>query len=204
MTSLRRLRLTGRSWHLYARALEHRWETFISFRSPEVNPNDSPPIILPQRRPGLDGRRARNRLFVNARRTGHAMASSSCRGPFETFDWHWRVRTSTGHLSRRRSAGLSLPQDDTNIWRAPGPLSTSPGIEATRLVASTREENSPQFSRDGSNVFVSDRSGSREVWMCDSDGLNPVQLTNFGGSHTGHHAGHRTAGSSSSIRGLQG
>ncbi len=34
-------------------------------------------------------------------------------------------------------------------------------------------------------VFVSDRSGSREIWVCDSDGGNQVQLTKFGGSHVG-------------------
>jgi eukaryotic-like serine/threonine-protein kinase len=124
---------------------------------------------------------------------------SSTRGGLPTL---WRVQAAGGRLRRLIGIGEYANQPaisraggrlaylyrktDTNIWRAPGPLSTSPGVEPTRLVASTREENSPQFSRDGNRIaFVSDRSGSREVWVCDSDGRNPVQLTNFGGSHTG-------------------
>src|SRR4029077_7565161 len=56
----------------------------------------------------------------------------------------------------------------------------------TRRRAAPLEETSTHCSSDRKRIaFVSDRSGSREVWMCDSDGLNPVQLTNFGGSHTG-------------------
>ncbi len=130
---------------------------------------------------------------------GREIVFSSTRGGLATL---WRVQAAGGRLRRLIGIGEYAHQPaisraggrlaylyrktDTNIWRAPGPLSTSPGIEPTRLVASTREENSPQFSRDGKRIaFVSDRSGSREVWMCDSDGLNPVQLTNFGGSHTG-------------------
>jgi Tol biopolymer transport system component len=75
---------------------------------------------------------------------------------------------------------------DTNIWRTPGPLSPAPATEPTRIVASTREEYSPQFSLDGRRLaFISDRSGSREIWVSDGEGQNPIQLTNFGGSHTG-------------------
>ena len=130
---------------------------------------------------------------------GREIIFSSTRGGLPTL---WRVETEDGHLRRVIGIGeyahqptISLTgnrlaylyrKTDTNIWRAPGPLSTAPGTEPARLVASTREENSPQFSPDGKRiVFVSDRSGSREVWVCDSDGSNPVQLTNFGGSHTG-------------------
>jgi Tol biopolymer transport system component len=40
----------------------------------------------------------------------------------------------------------------------------------------------PQFSPDGKKiVFYSDRSGSGEIWVCDSDGSNPVKLTSFAG-----------------------
>lgn len=34
-------------------------------------------------------------------------------------------------------------------------------------------------------MFVSKRSGSDEIWRCDRDGLNLVQLTNFGGKGAG-------------------
>lgn len=44
----------------------------------------------------------------------------------------------------------------------------------------------PGYSPDGSRiVFTADRSGSEEIWVTDSEGLNPVQLTHFGGPQTG-------------------
>jgi Tol biopolymer transport system component len=39
----------------------------------------------------------------------------------------------------------------------------------------------PRFSPDGSRiVFASNRTGSREIWACDRDGGNLVQLTSLG------------------------
>ena len=39
-----------------------------------------------------------------------------------------------------------------------------------------------QFSPNGLRIaFTSHRSGSAEIWVCESDGSNPVQLTSFGG-----------------------
>jgi Tol biopolymer transport system component/serine/threonine protein kinase len=53
------------------------------------------------------------------------------------------------------------------------------------FISSTRLEGSPQFSPDGRRVaFMSNRSGSKEIWACDAEGKNLVQLTNFGGPHT--------------------
>ena len=75
---------------------------------------------------------------------------------------------------------------DRNIWRVPGPHSTASERAPFKLIASTRDDVAPQYSPDGKRiVFVSDRSGSREIWVCASGGQNLVQLTNFGGSHTG-------------------
>jgi Tol biopolymer transport system component len=51
------------------------------------------------------------------------------------------------------------------------------------FIASTRLDVTPAFSPDGSKVaFVSDRSGSRELWIAGSDGTRPMQLTTFGGA----------------------
>jgi Tol biopolymer transport system component len=53
-------------------------------------------------------------------------------------------------------------------------------------VVSSREQEAPSISPDGSKIaFESNRTGSREVWVCDSDGSNAVQLTSFGINGTG-------------------
>src|SRR5437879_10075636 len=80
---------------------------------------------------------------------------------------------------------------DTNIWRIERPqLATQPSIgrggPATKFIASKRQDDSPQFSSDGKKIaFRSTRSGSAEIWVCDSDGSNPIQLTFFGGPQAG-------------------
>jgi len=80
---------------------------------------------------------------------------------------------------------------DSNIWRLAGPgaldqAATGDRGLPTKLIFSTREDHSPEFSPDGRKiVFVSDRSGSSEIWVCESDGTHPLQLTFFGGPPTG-------------------
>ncbi len=50
------------------------------------------------------------------------------------------------------------------------------------LIASTRADADAHFSPDGSRLaFLSDRAGSREVWICDAGGGNARQLTRLGG-----------------------
>ncbi len=76
-------------------------------------------------------------------------------------------------------------QFDANIWRAPGlgfeaEASTGDQRKATRFIASTRHDDSPHYSPDGSKiVFLSYRSGTRQIWVTDADGMNPVQVTSF-------------------------
>lgn len=48
----------------------------------------------------------------------------------------------------------------------------------TSLISSTRTESDPRFSPDGRRVvFISNRSGNSNMWVCDADGKNPAQLT---------------------------
>jgi len=59
-------------------------------------------------------------------------------------------------------------------------------MRPTRLISSTRLDYGPQYSPDNKRIaFTSGRSGSNEIWVCDADGENPVQLTSFNGPDVG-------------------
>lgn len=64
---------------------------------------------------------------------------------------------------------------DVDIWRANGHTSERDPVSSTEV------DNNPQFSPDGGRIaFESARSGPLEIWVANSDGTNPVQLTHFG------------------------
>lgn len=85
--------------------------------------------------------------------------------------------------SRGRRLVYVQPFRDTDIFRVPGPGAS--GV-VTKLVSSTREEFAPQYSSDGKRVvFISDRTGSLEVWVADADGRNARQVTSSGGPGLG-------------------
>ncbi len=87
---------------------------------------------------------------------------------------------SVAPLGSRAAYGISVT--DTNIWRIAA-LGNAP---PTRLIESTLDEFAPEYSPDGARiVFTSNRSGNRELWVCDHDGANPIQLTSFGGPVVG-------------------
>ena len=51
------------------------------------------------------------------------------------------------------------------------------------LIASQGNSVHPQFSPDGTRIaFDSDRSGYQEIWVCNRDGSDPVQVTSMPGS----------------------
>jgi Tol biopolymer transport system component/DNA-binding winged helix-turn-helix (wHTH) protein len=77
---------------------------------------------------------------------------------------------------------------DSNIWRVELPGPHNKGIplhpKGAPFITSRRVDANPQFSPDGKRIaFTSgrlSRSGSNEIWVCDSDGSNSVQLTSLG------------------------
>jgi dipeptidyl aminopeptidase/acylaminoacyl peptidase len=78
----------------------------------------------------------------------------------------------------------SLPPRD--IWRVPGRGASLPDHSPTKLIFSSEDDFSPAFSPDGRRIaFSSSRGGTSNIWVCDSDGSNPVQLTSFD-RHTGN------------------
>jgi Tol biopolymer transport system component len=75
---------------------------------------------------------------------------------------------------------------DSDIWRIPGPTSSQRRGPPEKWIASTQVEDEPQYSPDGKKiVFSSWRSGTQELWTCDSSGGEPTQLTSFGGPPPG-------------------
>ena len=74
-------------------------------------------------------------------------------------------------------------QINGNIWRVD---LDGAKAHARILVTSTREQYGPFISPDGRRVvFMSNRSGTDEIWVCDSDGGNARQMTTLGSGTTG-------------------
>jgi Tol biopolymer transport system component/DNA-binding winged helix-turn-helix (wHTH) protein len=85
-------------------------------------------------------------------------------------------------LKGRRLAYKQTHQN-VNIWRVD---LANPQAPAQKIVASSREQAAPDYSPDGTRIaFQSNRSGKFEVWVSDSDGSNPMQLSAFGVLQTG-------------------
>jgi Tol biopolymer transport system component len=84
-----------------------------------------------------------------------------------------------GHLAYPAGSGL-----DIDVWRLElnggRPVAKAP----VKLISSTWIDHEARYSPDGKHIaFISNRSGSFEVWVSDSDGSNAMQLTSFAGSY---------------------
>ncbi len=70
--------------------------------------------------------------------------------------------------------------DDTNIWRMELDATRKPKTAPQQIITSTRIDVDARFSPDGKKIaFASNRSGSLQIWVAESDGQHPVQLTFF-------------------------
>jgi eukaryotic-like serine/threonine-protein kinase len=66
------------------------------------------------------------------------------------------------------------------IWRLPGRGGSPRNPEPQKLIASTQLDFNAAYSPDGRRIaFGSNRGGGENIWICDSDGSNAVQLTAF-------------------------
>src|SRR5215472_10688065 len=64
------------------------------------------------------------------------------------------------------------PDGNTIVFDLLGDIYTLPiqGGEARRIIGGLSFESQPKFSPDGKRiVFLSDRSGAENIWICDSD-----------------------------------
>jgi len=101
--------------------------------------------------------------------------------PVEINDGGWSpsiARKGYRMVYQRATRGL-------NIWELD---LRSPTNRQRILVPSTSQTDQgpgPQISPDGKKlVYMSDHSGTMEIWVCDRDGSNPVQLTALGDTGT--------------------
>lgn len=111
----------------------------------------------------------------------------------------WRLAVAKGAVPKRVDLGIAAAgptisrlgnrlvfevfQYDLNIWRVDlkGP-GKEPG-QPVNFISSTQIEQYPAYSADGRRIaFMSERSGTDEIWICNSDGSGTRQLTSFGGA----------------------
>jgi Tol biopolymer transport system component len=84
-----------------------------------------------------------------------------------------------------RLAAAQILAANSDIWRVQIASVTGQNAAPVKFIASTMLENSPQYSPDGQQIaFDSNRSGSREIWVCDREGRNPQKLTDMGVPYT--------------------
>lgn len=123
---------------------------------------------------------------------GHSLVISSVRrGPSEL----WRLQLSKPSEPERLNISGYQANDvivsrsgehmvyshslvNSNIWRlALAGLHAGP---AASFIASTRTDARPSYSADEEQIaFESDRSGAEEIWVCNRECSDPVQLTSF-------------------------
>jgi eukaryotic-like serine/threonine-protein kinase len=114
----------------------------------------------------------------------------------------WRVSASGGQPERIMTAGINVRLSvsrqgnrlalsshsfaDTNIWRIETGGTKGKAGAPTMAIFSTRVDVAAEYAPDGKRiVFCSDRSGSLEIWTCESDGSKPALLTDFGNHYPG-------------------
>ena len=127
---------------------------------------------------------------------GRSIIFSSSRGGVYAL---WRVSVSGGNPERLRvgSSNAYFPSvskhggrlaysegtTDFNIWRvaAPGAGRNDAAAAPIRITPSPQLDEYPDYSPDGTKiVWASTHTGAHQVWVANSDGSQPMPLTNFG------------------------
>lgn len=128
-----------------------------------------------------------DRLVFSSDRTGsnRLWAISSTGGPLQAVVGDEQSATQPKASPNGRDLVYTVSFRNTNIWRA-SIHREGQGADAVQLIASSSINHSAQYSPDGKNiVFVSDRTGTPEIWKACEDGTNPVQLTHANGIPVG-------------------
>ena len=128
---------------------------------------------------------------------GQLIFSSNRKGGFQL----WTMQTSDGQiqeLNTNSTTALDPQVARHEKWIAYVRANDSWDIDRIRVdggpaapimerfIASSGRNRDARYSPDGSHIaFISDRSGSWEVWSCDVACVYPRKLTNFGGPWIG-------------------
>jgi len=85
------------------------------------------------------------------------------------------------------SLAYSREEESANIWQLNLGMHLSETNAPAELISSSEGiQFEAEYSPDGKYiVFTSDRTGSNEIWRCNADGSNPMELTFFGGPAAG-------------------
>ena len=68
----------------------------------------------------------------------------------------------------------------SNLWRMETPSPHQQAKPPEKFITTSRFNAAPRFSPDGKRIaFISDSSGTYQIWVCNSDGSNPVQVTSL-------------------------
>jgi eukaryotic-like serine/threonine-protein kinase len=99
------------------------------------------------------------------------------------------VGSGTWPVVARRSSRLAFVRmlpGSLNIWRSELRNRGMAVEKPAPLIASTRTDFAPRYSPDGQRIaFESSRGGSLQIWTCDSQGENCLQLTSMNAEYTG-------------------
>jgi Tol biopolymer transport system component len=148
----------------------------LSIKEAGVNPKA--PVWMP------DGKRL---LFIEGSRILIAELGGAPARPFYVSSARFDELTLAGSAQRPRLVA-SLHTKANEIWTIPlDAKRTGRHGNAERMVPSTAGEGHPLFSPDGRYLaFRSNRGGRAEIWLADSDGANPRQLTHLSAYVTGY------------------
>jgi len=95
-----------------------------------------------------------------------------------------RVLVRTSHIGAISAAArapvvvYARGRRERNIWTWTRPATTGHQQAATRIIHTTAWDSSPVFSPDGRLIaFLSDRTGSRQLWLAARDGSSARRMT---------------------------